>query len=136
MRRALMEVLRPCVLLVVLAGCPQKTAVWVGEGSTASKLAFRIAASRGGSDGVEIGVVRVEPCSGTGTGGGAAWVIGPKVGTARFSRVEYGSAPHGFVTEQGPIPLAPGCYRVIVSGTGRAEFQVSSDGSVSENRPG
>lgn len=121
-------------LLLILTACPQRTAVWVDQGSTASHLVLRIADRRGGSGKVAIGVVRVYQCGGPSTGAGAAWVVGPQNGTANVQQIVYGETPPGFVSDQGPQPLKAGCYHVNVSGTGTTEFQVEANGTVTERR--
>lgn len=121
-------------LFAVLAACPQRTAVWVEDGSTANHLVLRIADRRGGSGAVAIGVVRVYECGWPATGGGAAWVVGPQNGTANVQQIVYGETPPGFVSDQGPHPLKPGCYRVDVSGTGKTEFQVEANGAINEHQ--
>jgi hypothetical protein len=120
------------LLVVGLTACPQRTAVWVENGSTANHLVLRIADKRGGSGEVAIGVIRVYECSGPATGAGAMWVVGPRNGTANVQQIVYGETPPGFVSDQAPQPLKPGCYRVDVSGTGKTEFQVDANGAVSE----
>ena len=122
-----------CVL--VLCGCPQRTAVWVEAGSTANHLVLKIGKSRGVIGGVAVGVVRVDRCANPTTGAGAMWVVGPQHGTADMDSLVYGVAPDGFVSDQGPQSLTPGCYRVSISGTGRVSFAIDSIGHVTELPP-
>lgn len=119
--------------LICLAACPQKTAVWVEPGSSASHLVLGIADSRGRRGPVAIGAIRVYECGGDDSGPGAMWVVGPRGGTADIRRIVYGTTPPGFVSDQGPRALTPGCYRVEISGTGSTEFTVDAKGAVTEH---
>jgi hypothetical protein len=68
--------LLPRVALVLLAGvggCPQRTAVWVEQGSTAPRVVFGVAEKRGGTRPVAVGVLRVQQCGGPTSGSGAWW---------------------------------------------------------------
>ncbi len=119
--------------IVLLTACPQRTAVWIGDGSTASDVVFRIADKRDGNGDVAIGVVRVYACDGSDSGGGAMWVAGPQGGTVSIHQIVYGELPPNWESDQGPKALTPGCYRVASSGTGRTEFVVGADGTVTEH---
>ena len=118
--------------VIGLTACPQRTAVWIEQGSTASHVIFGIADTRHGSGRVSIGVVRVYGCEAPDGGQGAMWVVSPKNGTANVHQLVYGETPPGFVSDQGPRPLAPGCYRVAISGTGRTQFTIDATGAVTE----
>ena len=120
-----------CGALVVL-GCPQRTAVWLADGSTARRLVFRLSDERDGSRAVAVGGVRVDRCDREPTGEGAEWLVGPRNGTEPTRELTYGVAPPGWETDQGPRPLTPGCYQVTTSGTGRATFDVAPDGRATE----
>lgn len=120
------------LLCCCLAGCPQRTEVWVAENSRREHLVLRIGKSRESNDSVAIGVIRVYGCQGPATGRGAMWVTGPSSGTAYVREVVYGNPPSGFSTDQGPKTLLPGCYFVDVSGTGKTAFTVSNSGEVTE----
>lgn len=130
-------VLLCAVLLPALAGCPERTAVWVLPGSTGSHLEFGIASNRDGTSAVLIDVLRVNACDSAGYGfTGASWVLSRASDVnPPPTRVTYGQTPLGFRSEQGPRPLAVGCYDVAVSGTGRERFQVRTDGAVVEVQP-
>ena len=119
---------------VLLTACPQRTAVWIESGSTSNHLVIDLGSKRGSLGDADIGVVRVHRCDASPTGSGAAWVVGPNGGTARFSRLVYGETPSGFISSQGPTPLVAGCYRVEISGTGQAAFYVGRDGTVTERQ--
>ena len=125
--RALAVLLCCCV-----AGCPQRTAVWVAKDSRSEHLVLRIGKSRESDDSVAIGVVRVYGCQAPATGGGAMWVTGPSSGTANVRELVYGHPPDGFSTDQGPKTLVPGCYFVDISGTGKTAFTVSNSGEITE----
>lgn len=126
-----------CLLMsLTLTACPQRTAVWVRDGSTADNLVFQFGTSRGEPGGAQIGVVRVYHCDGPATGPGAAWVVGPEGGTADVRELRYGQTPAGFTSDQGPSRLEAGCYRVDVSGTGKTEFVIDSTGRVTERPRG
>jgi hypothetical protein len=59
------------------------------------------------------------------------WVVGtPGDSTPPPARIVYGEAPKGYLTKTGPLPLTPGCYRVIASGPAEARFIVNADGTV------
>lgn len=122
----------PLFIGLASTGCPQRTAVWVREGSTASNLVLQFGTDRRKLGGADIGVIRVYECGGSSTGLGAMWVVGPQGGTAELRELTYGLTPPGFTSDQGPQPLEPKCYRVDVSGTGKTEFVVDSAGRVSE----
>ena len=129
----------PGLLLIVvltLTACPQRTAVWVKEGSTLDNLVFQFGTRRGVPGGAQIGVVRVYRCNGSATGPGAMWVVGPVGGTANVLELAYGEPPPDFSADQGPVDLQPGCYRIDVSGTGKAEFIIDTNGEVSERLRG
>jgi hypothetical protein len=123
------------ILASVAAGaCRQKTAIWIEHGSTAAHLVFGISKTPYGNESIAMGVLRVERCSPTSKGyGEPMWVVGPRAGTADIRRIVYGQTPPDFVSDVGPRPLGPGCYRALISGTGEAEFVVGEDSSVVEH---
>lgn len=41
--------------------------------------------------------------------------------------VTYGATPAGYATVIGPLPLDPGCYRVLVTGGASAQFHIAPD---------
>lgn len=92
-------------------------------------LIFGVSAERGSTTPVNFQVLNVRSCESN----DPLWVISSThSGESPPPTVSYGSAPDGFVTDSGPSPLRPGCYRASVIGTGRAEFLIAEDGSVSE----
>lgn len=44
--------------------------------------------------------------------------------------VTYGVPPHGYETNIGPLPLDPGCYRVLITGGASTRFSVERDGRI------
>jgi hypothetical protein len=119
--------------IVLLAGCPKKTAVWVKDGSTSSRIAFGVSDTRQGTDPVLIGIFRVDSCGQPNDSSSEAeWLLISTDDAKPLSEVIYGQAPTGYTTAEGPTSLSRGCYRVTTSGTGRTMFQVDADGAVRE----
>jgi hypothetical protein len=117
---------------VLTSGSPQRSAVWVESGSTVTHLIFGLGKDRAHPGSADIGVVRVYRCDGSSTGDGAMWVLESNGATKRVERIVYGDSPAGFVSDQGPRPLSPGCYLVDVSGSGQTQFEVGVNGAISE----
>lgn len=67
MRRRAMHFLAVCAV-AALCGCPQKGAVWIVPGSSADSLAFGVGRRMLGPPHDRFMGLRVEPCSGDGTG--------------------------------------------------------------------
>jgi hypothetical protein len=44
--------------------------------------------------------------------------------------VTYGVPPRGYETSIGPVPLDPGCYRVLITGGASTRFSVERDGHI------
>ncbi len=44
--------------------------------------------------------------------------------------VTYGAPPRGYQSVIGPLPLDPGCYRVLITGGQSTRFSVGSDGRI------
>jgi hypothetical protein len=44
--------------------------------------------------------------------------------------VTYGAPPRGYQTVIGPLPLDPGCYRVVITGGQSTRFSVAADGRI------
>ena len=121
----------------VLAGCPQRTAVWIPSGATTNDLLLAFGEERGHPAEVAIGVVEVWRCDPSPPGDSATvWRIRTS-GIARPIRLmRYGVAPPGFTVEVRAVPIGPGCYLAQVSGTGATRFRVGQDGKVTdEGRP-
>jgi hypothetical protein len=65
------------------------------------------------------------------SGGSPVWQIGTGGGAASSATsITYGKAPDGFATLVGPVPLAPGCYRVFASGSGTGHFTILPNGTL------
>lgn len=120
---------------LILMGCPEKSAVWIVDGSTATRLEFGIGRTRDDPRGFETDGIRVFRCDGPSAGEGAVWAASvDTVGPGPVKRVVYGDPLPGWRSVQGPSPITPGCYRAAISGTGRTEFEVKPDGSVVEKK--
>jgi hypothetical protein len=127
-----------CAGLVVLSGCPQQTALWVEPGSTAERLVFGVSRVRGGSEPIQITLLRIDRFEvesgeyvlhwGYGAGGG----IVPEGAL----RIVYGDMPVDAEPLMGAALEAPrlveGCYLAYDSGTGRSVFVVDAAGRVLE----
>lgn len=44
--------------------------------------------------------------------------------------VTYGVPPRGYETSIGPLPLDPGCYRVLITGGASTRFSIERDGRI------
>lgn len=131
------------LLVAFLMACPQISAVWVIPGSTSSDLRFGIGRERDEPGTLVVSVFRVDAC-GDSTEGGAARRLMWGAGFARnttfeqreLTEIRYGQMPAGFEPLIGQadtaLTLTPGCYRASVGGTGRTQFDVTSDGSIIE----
>jgi hypothetical protein len=58
------------------------------------------------------------------------WTIASDGSRALPQRFTYGSVIPGFATRTGPLPLVPGCYKVLVSRAKPFRFEIRGDGSV------
>jgi hypothetical protein len=121
--------------LAMLAGCPERTAVWVVPGSTASHLELAVGPKRGKEKPMEF-FLRVDRCEDPERGwikGTAFWITGTNPRTGSYpSRVLYGTTGPGLESQEPAQELTPGCYLVTMSGTGRTAFLVDSIGRVIE----
>ena len=113
------------VLLLLLAACPQRTAVWIAEGSTARDLTFVLGQKEGRERRIQ-SYVRVDRC-GPWYRDSAMWIA-----SADTSRVTYGVTGPGATEQQPARPLVPGCYSVMTGGTGSVAFAVDSLGGVTQ----
>lgn len=111
------------ILLLALAGCPQRTAVWIAEGSTARELTLVFGKKEGRERRIQV-FVRVDRC-GPWHRDSALWMV-----DIDTSRVTYGVPGPGVHQHMEAQPLAPGCYEVMTTGTGGAIFTVDSLGTV------
>jgi len=119
---------------VSMASCPQPSALWILEGSTADDLVFVVGNHQGKESQLALGYLLVVQCGPGCTGERPRmWAIAdPLADTVhpRASRVHYGTVPEGFVEEQPATPLVTGCYNASVEGTGRVRFCVDSSRAV------
>lgn len=113
------------LLLIALAACPEKTAVWVAEGSTARDLTLVFGHTEGRERRMS-SIVRVDRC-GPGDIDDALWIV-----SIDTSRVTYGVPGPGAQPMAEARPLGPGCYHASMSGTGTVGFTVDSLGAVTE----
>ncbi len=60
------------------------------------------------------------------------WVLTQEIDGPAVTRVTYGEVPEGYTSQQGPLPLHPGCYQAYATTGGRVEFHVLEDKSVQE----
>ena len=129
MRRTLLVALAG-IIVEVATGCPQKSAVWIEDGSTSQHLVFRLGRSVGGGPPDDFYGMTVSRCGADGTAQNAVWAVARSQDVPVPIRVVYGEAPAGYRTVKGPDPLQPGCYEAADSGSGRMRFLVNVDGSV------
>jgi hypothetical protein len=138
-RTALVPLLVP--LLVVLAACQKRSAIWLVGQEEAGRPVFGVGETFRGRP-TWLGLMIVAPCKGwDGTARNAVWFLAQEGNEQRLSRVVYGRVPPGYVatrymseeksTAVSP-PLRPGCYIASISGTGRVRFSISPDGSALE----
>lgn len=120
-------------IAILVTGCPKQTAIWVEEGSTSTRLLFRIASERGAEVPVNFQVLNVSRCE----SGERYWVISSThEGVSPPLQVQYGVVPEGYATSVEAKPLGPGCYLASVIGTGRATFTIDDEGGIrAENTP-
>jgi hypothetical protein len=124
-----------------LVGCPQRSAVWIVSPAHVDSLQFRVANKRGGSGRVHIGVFRIDRCGEPadyrttpmwGVG------VGPASGLpdTALREIRYGEMPQGYEPlmnqRDTALTLIPGCYTARISGTGSTQFEVDSQGRVTE----
>lgn len=115
-------------LSVLLCACPERTAVWVGKGSTADSLTLVLGKWRGKESHLST-FLRVDRC-------GYSWMEDHEdralwKGYVVGSRVVYGDASDA-ADMRGAPALGPGCYHVTTSGTGDVAFTVDSLGRVTQ----
>lgn len=113
------------ILLLALAACPEKTAMWIAEGSTARELTLVFGETKGRERRMS-SFVRVDRC-GPWDRDSALWLV-----SIDTSRLTYGVPGPGASQESEARPLGPGCYLAHMSGTGSVVFAVDSLGAVTE----
>lgn len=133
----LYKLIVPASFVVLLAACPQETAIWVAPASTVDRLEFLLGKQVGNMKPISISGLRVDPCHGNAGGmpdSTSMWTIDAMLGTeGKVSAIRYGTVPVGFTESIGPRDLErPGCYEVTISGTGFVRFTISEDGTVRE----
>jgi hypothetical protein len=114
------------LLALAVTSCALENRVSIAPGATRDSLVFVIGGATGTADTRVIYGLTVEQCS-------TALVFWTVVGNGTRTlpdRVQYGQAIPGFATTAGPLPLAAGCYRVIVSEAPPVTFDVAASGVV------
>jgi len=137
------------VLALSLAACPQRMAVWVRRGSTATNLTFELGLDRGRAEPRELWNLDVTECR-TGwrpvwrlaasrallapEGMRPVWDLDPSV-PHTHQAITYGVVPRGYVEERPAVALRRAwCYEVRTDGqgTGITAFRVLQSGEVEE----
>lgn len=121
--------------MLILVGCPERSAVWIEAGSSADSLVFGVGRTAHGPPPANLHGLTISPCGADGTSETAVWAIARTSAAPVPARINYGLAPHGYSTVAGPTPLRPGCYVAADAGSGRLRFEVKVDGTVEEARP-
>ena len=129
--RAVALAVTACALMLA---CPQQTAVWVSDDSTPERLVFQVASSLRGHSPISFDSLDVWKCSIVPTFSaprtGFSWSIW-RLNTVTFAgKVIYGVVPDGFHEDHAAEPLAAGCYRVRINGTGTVTLDVTPEGKV------
>jgi hypothetical protein len=127
--RSTHRVLACVCLALVAAGCPERTAVWIEPESTAERLVFAVGRTPGGPPLRQLSQLTVYPCADDAVHR-PVWSINDVGATASPRRITYGQVPRGFAASIAAETLTPGCYRVLINGTGNQEFSVRHDGSI------
>src|SRR6185437_323737 len=118
---------------VTLVACPARSAIWIEPGSTANHLVFGLGETRHGPPPKSLYGITVVPCGKEGQlPASAVWAVARSADSAIPGRISYGETPPGFVTRRQAAVLRAGCYRAEDSASGRVEFLVNSDGTVTE----
>jgi hypothetical protein len=140
----LASVVRRTALVAVLgtlAACPRRSAIWLVGQTEPGRPVFGVGEAYRGRP-TWLGLLIVAPCeSWDGTARSAIWFLAQDGESRVLNRVVYGHVPPGYVatrymsdeksTAVSP-PLKAGCYIASISGTGRARFSISQDGSALE----
>lgn len=122
---------------VALLACPEQTAVWVEDGSTATHMVFGVGRYRDRRDPplTELPTFIVQRCTEPEADDDVVWQIAIDSSEAPVpSRIRYGEPPAGYVTKVGPRDLVPGCYDALTLGSGTVRFEVAPDGTVRESQ--
>ena len=117
-------------VIVALAACAGRNAVWLDPASTPERVVFRISNGPGSTAPPSYFYgLTVMSCGGN----VVLWTLrnSETTSASRPARIVYGEPPRGYYSADGPRPLRPGCYRVAVSGPATTEFRIGADGAVS-----
>ena len=114
------------VVMLACSGCALENRVSIAPGATRDSLTFAIGGANGTADTRVIYGLTVERCGGD----VVLWTVVANGTRTLPDRIRYGQLLPGFATTAGPLPLSPGCYRVIVSEAPPVTFDVSPDGVV------
>jgi hypothetical protein len=121
------------VAAVTVLGCPEQTAVWVEDGSTATDLIFGVGRYRDGRGPPlsNLPTLVVQRCTEPEADEDVVWQIAIRDIEAPVpARIRYGEPPPGYYSMVGPGDLTPGCYEADILGSGRVGFAIAPDGSV------
>lgn len=127
-----------CKLLVavmLVAACPQKTAIWIANGSTTQHLEFIVGKKRGKEEPVRFYAVIVSRCERSDSEAEPfIWSIWetPAAISQYPTRVLYGHVPTGFEEKDTAMALTVGCYQASTIGSGAISFKVDSLGKIDE----
>ena len=112
-------------MLAVAAACADHGALLDTAPSSRPLPLFHIGLLRHGAAQFFYGLT-VMTCAGD----KAYWTFGARGAKAPPDTVTYGTPPTGYVTVIGPLPLDPGCYRVLITGGASTRFDVARDGHI------
>ena len=126
----------PLILIgaLMLLACPEQNAVWIEDGSTTTNLTFGVGRDRDGRGPPlsQLILFAVRQCLVGDDSEVLVWEIMQEDTLLPIpTRIRYGEPPPGYITRVGPQDLVPGCYEAFLLGSGRATFEVGSDGTVS-----
>jgi hypothetical protein len=113
--------------VLVLAGCRERTAIWVEPGSTAEHLTFVVGPEEG-EEARLAALLRVYECGNPGRRfytGDAYWIA-----SIDTSRVLYGASTWTVRPQIPARPLTPGCYHASTDGGAEVAFVVDEAGEV------
>ena len=118
---------------VLLLGCPKRSALWIEPGSTARHLIFGVGKTRHGPPLSSLQGITVVACGRESElPNSALWSLGKSSDGPVPTRIVYGVDPPGYTSHGAAPPLITGCYRAEDSGSGRVEFVVHPEGTVTE----
>lgn len=132
-RPASIRLLAVSAAIALLTACPKRTAVWVVEGSTPSKLQFGLGERLGHEKNGHVSFLVVQRCGNVGDSQLRIWALLPEQGGSGPGlpgRVYLGIAPPGFLQEGQGGTLGPGSYLALTDGSGRVGFTIDSSGAI------